>query len=150
MFLAVLNARLGVCDAFVEGKRGSFMLMIVHSVHNNIVPHMATPFCLFGCDFKPRLTLLFPAWLPRTLLSCGVCRTQTRACLSTGWAFNRCFAWTFGTATILAQGRGGGGYHLPASWSLLHVQRSNSQHEVAPSPSCPSPDAPPAPTHADG
>ena len=36
----------------------------------------------------------------RVLLSC--------ACLSPGWALNRCFAWTFGTAAVLAQGEGGG------------------------------------------
>ena len=47
----VLNAGLGVCDALVEGKRGLFMSVIVHSVHNNIVPHSATPCCLFQCDF---------------------------------------------------------------------------------------------------
>ena len=29
----VLNAGLGVCDALVEGKMGSFMSVIVHSVH---------------------------------------------------------------------------------------------------------------------
>ena len=29
--------------------------------------------------------------------------------LSTGWALNRCFAWTCGTAAVRAQG--GGGYH---------------------------------------
>ena len=28
--------------------------------------------------------------------------------LSTGWALNRCFAWTFGTVTLLARG---GGYN---------------------------------------
>jgi hypothetical protein len=47
LFFVVLNAGLGVCDAFVEGKRGSFMSVIVHSVHNNIVPHIATPCDLF-------------------------------------------------------------------------------------------------------
>ena len=42
----VLDAGLGVCDALVE-RGGSFMSVIVHSVHNNIVPHIATPCCLF-------------------------------------------------------------------------------------------------------
>ena len=37
-----------------------------------------------------------------------VCRTQARSCLSTGWALNRCFAWFFGTAAVLAQGGGRG------------------------------------------
>ena len=41
-FFVVLNAGLGNRDALVEGKRGSFMSVIVHSVHNNIVPHIAT------------------------------------------------------------------------------------------------------------
>ena len=42
-FCVVLNAGLGVCDAPVEGKGGSFMSVMVHSVHNNIVPHVAPP-----------------------------------------------------------------------------------------------------------
>ena len=33
LFFVVPNAGLGVCDALVEGKRGSFMSVIVHSVH---------------------------------------------------------------------------------------------------------------------
>ena len=74
----VLNAGLGVCDALVEGRRGSFTSVMVHSVHNNIVPHIATPSGLFGCDVRPRLTLLFPACLSQTvlLLSC-VSRAST-------------------------------------------------------------------------
>ena len=32
-----------VCEALVEGKWGSLMSMMVHSVHNNIVLHIATP-----------------------------------------------------------------------------------------------------------
>ena len=31
--------------------------------------------------------------------------------LSTGWAWNRCFACTFGTAAVLVQGGGRGGVH---------------------------------------
>ena len=47
-FFVVLNAGLGVFDALVEGKKGSFIIsVIVHSVHNNIVPHVATPCGLF-------------------------------------------------------------------------------------------------------
>ena len=61
LFFVVLDAGLGVCDAFVEGQRGSCMSASLRSVHNNIVPHIATPCCLFGCDFPPWLTLLFPA-----------------------------------------------------------------------------------------
>ena len=39
---------------------------------------------------------------------CGdVCHARARPCLSMGWALGRCFAWTFGTAAVLAQ-RGGG------------------------------------------
>ena len=38
---------------------------------------------------------------------CHVCHTQAQSCLSTGWALNRCFAWGFGTAAVLAQGGGG-------------------------------------------
>ena len=38
---------LGVCRALVQGKRGSVMFVMVHSLHNNIVPHIATPCCLF-------------------------------------------------------------------------------------------------------
>ena len=37
-----------------------------------------------------------------------VCHTQAQSCLSTGWALNRCFAWFFGTAAMLAQGGGRG------------------------------------------
>ena len=39
---------------------------------------------------------------------CHVCRTHARPCLSMGWALNRRFDLTFGTAAVLAQG--GGGY----------------------------------------
>ena len=35
------------------------------------------------------------------------CRAHARPCLSTGWALNRRFDLTFGTATVLAQGGGG-------------------------------------------
>ena len=59
----VSNVRLGVLEAAVEGKRGSFMSVSVHSVHNNILPHIATQRCLFGCNFHP---WLFPAWLSCT------------------------------------------------------------------------------------
>ena len=37
-FFVVLNAGLGVCGALVEGKRGSLMSVIVHSVKSNIAP----------------------------------------------------------------------------------------------------------------
>ena len=47
LFFVVLNGGLGVCDALVEGKRDSFMSVIVHSAHNDILPHLATPCCLF-------------------------------------------------------------------------------------------------------
>ena len=48
LFFVVLNAGWGVRDALVEGKRGSFLSVIVHSVRNNIVPHTATPCCLIS------------------------------------------------------------------------------------------------------
>ena len=43
LFFVVVHAGLGVRDALVEGKRDSFMSVIVHSVHNNTVPHIAPP-----------------------------------------------------------------------------------------------------------
>ena len=42
------------------------------------------------------------------VLCCHMCRVHARRCLSTGWALNRRFDLTFGTAAMLAQG--GGGY----------------------------------------
>ena len=42
------------------------MSVTVHYVHNNIVPHLATPCCLFGYDVRPWLTMLSLAWLSRT------------------------------------------------------------------------------------
>ena len=36
----------------------------------------------------------------RVLCRCRVCRMHPRACPSTGWALNRCLAWTFGTAAV--------------------------------------------------
>ena len=47
------------------------MFVIVHCVHNNAVPHIATPCCLFWCDFQPWLTMLFPAWLACTFRALG-------------------------------------------------------------------------------
>ena len=47
LFFMVPNAGLGVCDALVEGKRGSFTSVSVHSVNNNVVPRIATRCCLF-------------------------------------------------------------------------------------------------------
>ena len=38
---------------------------------------------------------------------CHVCHTHGRPCLCTGWALNRRFDLTFGTAAVLAQGGGG-------------------------------------------
>ena len=62
----VLNAGLGVCDAVVEGKGGSFMSVMVHSVHDHSVPRIATRCGLFGCDCRPWPTLPPPAWLSMT------------------------------------------------------------------------------------
>ena len=36
-----------VCEAVVNGKRGSFLPVIVVSIHNNILSHIATQCCLF-------------------------------------------------------------------------------------------------------
>ena len=36
-----------------------------------------------------------------------MCHAHARPCLSTGWALNRRFGLTFGTAAVLAQGGGG-------------------------------------------
>ena len=47
LFFVVLDAELSISDALTEGKRGSAMSVIVRSVHNNIVPHIATRCCLF-------------------------------------------------------------------------------------------------------
>ena len=47
------------------------MFVIVHSLHNNIVPHIATPCCLFRCDFQPWLTMLCLAWLSHTFGALG-------------------------------------------------------------------------------
>ena len=80
------------------------MSVIMHSVHHNIVPHIAHA-VLFGCDFQPRLTLQFPMWLSRIVLCPRMCRVQAQDCLSTGWVLNRCFAWTFRTAGVQG-GRG--------------------------------------------
>ena len=51
------------------------------------------------CHPPPHKAIFFPP------------RAHARARLSTGWALNRCFAWTFGTATVLAQGGWGGEGH---------------------------------------
>ena len=46
------------------------MSVMVHSVPNNIVPHITTPCGLFGGEFQPRLTLLFPVWLSHVSRAC--------------------------------------------------------------------------------
>ena len=46
-FLGPLYGRIWCLWRIVAGKRGSFMSVIVHSVHTNIVPHIASPCCLF-------------------------------------------------------------------------------------------------------
>ena len=48
------------------------MSVIVHSVHNNIVPHNATPCGLFGCALRPMAAIAVPgtAVAFRALLSC--------------------------------------------------------------------------------
>ena len=49
------------------------MSVIVHSVQNNVVPHIASPCGLFGCDVRPWLPLLLPAGLSRAVPCCRVC-----------------------------------------------------------------------------
>ena len=46
---------------------------------------------------------------------CHMCRAHARPCLSTGWALNRRFDETFGTAAVLAQGGGVVGLHPPSN-----------------------------------
>ena len=55
--------------------------------------------------------VLFPIRSPSPSphICCHVCRAHARPCLSTGWALNRRFDLTFGTAAVLAQGGGGVG-----------------------------------------
>ena len=62
------------------------MSVIAHSVHNSSVPRIAAPRCLFGCDFRPWLMVLFPAWLSRTVLCCRVVCAQARATKGTPFA----------------------------------------------------------------
>ena len=57
-----------------------------------------------------------------------VCHTQARACLSTGWALNRCFVWIFGTAAVLAQGGGG----IVLSWVKRRWSVSATRHVFLP------------------
>ena len=57
---------------------------------------------------------------------CHVCHTHARPCLGTGWALNRRFDLTFGTAAVLAQGGGRGrrkdGYYTcHLSHTTLHL-----------------------------
>ena len=47
------------------------MSVMVHSVHNNILPHIATPCCLFCGEFQPWLTMSFLAWLSRRFGALG-------------------------------------------------------------------------------
>ena len=58
--VVALNVRLGVREVVVETTRGSFMSVIVPSVHNTIPPHIAPRCCLFGCDSQPKQPLPFP------------------------------------------------------------------------------------------
>ena len=47
LLFVVVNGGFGVCEALVEGKRGSVMFVIVHSAHNSTVLHIAIPCCFF-------------------------------------------------------------------------------------------------------
>ena len=143
LVFVVPNAGLGVCDALVEG-RGSSMFAIVHSVHNNIVPQIATPCSLFGCDVRPWLKLPFPARLSCTALCWPVCCAHAPACLD------------FGAAAVR---RGGGYVHrgfaalrpVVLSWCLVIVQGDDhrrfmaKQHLAPPSPSPAGQHSPPPP-----
>ena len=63
------------------------------------------------------------------LLSC-VLRAST-ACLSTEWASNRCFAWTFGTVAVLAQG---GGVNI--SWKLCVAPKAKQTNPLRTPETC--------------
>ena len=52
LFFVVLHAGLGICDVLAKGKRGSFMSVITHSVHKNMVSHIATPAVCFDGIFS--------------------------------------------------------------------------------------------------
>ena len=60
---------------------------------------------------------------------CHVCHTQARSCLSTGWTLNRCFAWFFGTAAVLAQG-GGGVHDFEKPFRGLQLRRPQPQQDL--------------------
>ena len=62
----ISDVRLGVREVVAEKARGSSTSAIVHSVHNNILPHIATQCCLFGCESQPRRTVSLQAWLSHT------------------------------------------------------------------------------------
>ena len=111
---------------------------IVHCLHNSMVPHIATPRCLFWWDFRPWLTLLFPAsaWLSRTVLCCCVCRAQPRACLSTRWVLSAVLPALLGPRLCLRKGRRG----VALNWSssemspgpkkALYAEQSNQQTNI--------------------
>ena len=56
---------------------------------------------------------------------CHVCRAHAQPCLSTGWALNRRFDLTFGTAAVLAQGSGGYTVRLQTTPAHAHKHISN-------------------------
>ena len=55
-----------------------------------------------------RSECLTPAFSRAPHVYCHVCHTHARPCLGTGWALNRRFDLTVGTAAVLVQGGGGG------------------------------------------
>ena len=58
-------------------------------------------------------------------ICCHVCHVHARPCLSTGWALNRRFDRTFGTAAVLAQG-GGVVFHLDCTQHILSDTRTDA------------------------
>ena len=61
---------------------------------------------LINCS-SPFAAPRHPHLRPPPHVCCHVCRAHARPCLITGWALNRRFDLSFGTAAVLAQGGGG-------------------------------------------
>ena len=71
-----------------------------------------------------------------------VCRSQARACLSTGWALNHCVAWIFWTEAVLMQGGGG---HRSAAGPCTPLLQVWTPYTRSTAPSLTTTDAPCSP-----
>ena len=67
------------------------------------------------------------------MLCCHVCRVHARPCLSTGWALNRLFDLTFGTAAMVRKGWRGYWLCLHTYAHLLACSAPALTHSIAPS-----------------